>query len=177
MIASRQRLLWAGLLASVSFAAMAQQPVAAPAAETPATATTTQAQPSAKPMDRAQRMEKWKARQAERLAALKDKLKLTPAQEGAWSSFASAQQPAARPHQRMDRAEFAKLTTPQRLDLMQQRMSERQARFAQRAEATRSFYAALTPEQQKTFDAEALQRFGRHGQHHRGHGDAAPAKG
>ena len=31
--------------------------------------------------------------------------------------------------------------------------------FAKRIDATRSFYAALTPEQQKTFDTEGM-RFG-----------------
>jgi len=72
-------------------------------------------------------------------------------------------------HTFLDRAEFAKLTTPQRLDRMQARQAERNAMFTQRADATRSFYAALTPEQQKTFDAESMARFGRgeHGGQHR----------
>ena len=185
MITSRKSLLWAGLLASATFAsagAFAQQaPQIAPAS--PATI---QAQPGAQPPathqhareDRAQRFERMKQHRAERLSALKEKLKLTPAQEGAWSSFATAQQPAARsPEQaRMDRAEFAKLTTPQRLDRMQARQAERSAMFTKRADATRSFYAALTPEQQKTFDAESMARFGRgeHGGQHRH--PAPPAK-
>ena len=57
--------------------------------------------------------------------------------------------------------------------------AERSAAFAKRADATRSFYAALKPEQQKTFDAETL-RFGPGGERHhgpRGHGHPpAPAK-
>ena len=178
MITSRKSLLWAGLLASATFAsagAFAQQaPQIAPAS--PAT---TQAQPGAQPQakhqhareDRAQRFERMKQHRAERLSALKEKLKLTPAQEGAWNSFAASRQPPARsPEQaRMDRAEFAKLTTPQRLDRMQARQAERSAMFTQRADATRSFYAALTPEQQKTFDTESMARFGRgeHGGQHR----------
>ena len=83
----------------------------------------------------------------------------------------------------MDRAEFAKLTTPERLERMQTRQAERSARFAKRAEATKTFYAALTPEQQKTFDAETVHA-GMHGHRghrgHHGHGyvghTAAPAK-
>ncbi|MDM0107484.1 Spy/CpxP family protein refolding chaperone [Variovorax sp. J22R24] len=185
MITSRKSLLWASLLASATFAsagAFAQQaPQVAPAA--PAT---TQAQPGAQPQakhqhtreDRAQRFERMKQHRAERLSALKEKLKLTPAQEGAWNSFATAQQPPARsPEQaRAERAEFAKLTTPQRLDRMQARQAERSAMFAKRADATRSFYAGLTPEQQKTFDAESMARFGRgeHGGQHRH--PAPPAK-
>ena len=128
--------------------------------------------------ERAQRFEQMQQRHAQHLSALKDKLKLTPAQEGAWSTFAAAQQlpsPADRP--RMDRAEFAKLTTPQRLDLMQQRQAERSAMFAKRADATRTFYAALTPEQQKTFDAESMRSFGpgaHEGEHGGGHRRPAP---
>jgi hypothetical protein len=55
--------------------------------------------------------------------------------------------------------------------------------FAKRAEATKTFYAALTPEQQKTFDAETVHFGGHRGDHdgHRGHegqrGAPAPAKG
>ena len=59
------------------------------------------------------------------------------------------------------------MTTPERLDLMQKRQAERSAEFTKRADATRSFYAALKPEQQKTFDAEAM-RFGPGGERHHG---------
>jgi len=186
MISLRQRILWASLLGSAALAssgAFAQAP-AAPAAPTAAMAQADTAAPAAqhRRMDPAQRMERMKEHRAKRLAALKDKLKLTSAQEGAWSSFTEASQPpagAARP-QRMDRAEFAKLTTPQRLEHMQARQAERSARFAKRAEATKTFYAALTPEQQKTFDAETA-KFAGHGHRfhrggHEGHHGAAPAK-
>lgn len=183
MISSRQSLLLAGLLASATFAssgAFAQAPLTAPAppaAEAQVGASKAPAQ--AKRMDRAKRFERMQAHRAERLAALKQKLQLTPAQEGAWSNFATAQQPPARAagQGRPDRAELAKMTTPQRLDLMQTRQAERSARFAKRIDATRSFYAALTPEQQKTFDAEGM-RFGHrgHGHRHHGHGHGEPAK-
>jgi len=163
MIPSRKSLLWAGLLASATFAssgAFAQAPLTAP--PPPAANAQPGAQAPAKPQrheaDRAERFERMQAHRAQRLAALKEKLKLTPAQEGAWNSFTAAQQPPARPAGH--RAEFAKLTTPQRLDRMQARQAERSAMFAKRADATRSFYATLSPEQQKTFDAESMQRFG-----------------
>jgi hypothetical protein len=183
MISSRQRLLWAGLLAGATFAASAQTPVP-PAAEAQPGAQQKQQQPSARAerRDPAQRWERMREQRAQRLAALNQKLQLTPAQEGAWQSFSTASQPPARPPQRFDRAEFAKLTTPQRLDRMQARQAERAERLAGRAAATRSLYAALTPEQQKVFDAESLH-FGPRGGHghHRHHrhgtadGGAAPA--
>jgi len=185
----RSRHLFAvGLIAgATALAASAQTaPDTSATTATPATA----AQPAhpgmKKERDPAKRFEKMQQRRTERLAALKDKLKLEAGQQSAWDSFAQAQQPPAPPQadQRMKREDFAKLTTPQRLDLMQKRQAQRQARFEQRATATRSFYAALTPEQQKTFDAESL-RFGPgggprpghpHGPHH-GHGQPpAPEK-
>ncbi|MGJ7557422.1 Spy/CpxP family protein refolding chaperone [Variovorax sp. RB3P1] len=192
MISLRQRIVWASLLGSAALAssgAFAQAPVA-PSAAAPAAAVA-QADNAAAPkaqhkrMDPAKRMERMQEHRAKRLAELKEKLKLNAGQEGAWSTFTAASQPpaGARPP-RMDRTEFAKLTTPQRLERMQARQAERSAMFAKRAEATKTFYAGLTPEQQKTFDAETVH-FGGHGGHrgHHGHGGpdgqrgAAPAKG
>ena len=192
MISLRQRIVWASLLGSAALAssgAFAQAPAAPSTSSTPPAAVA-QADGAAgnkaqhnKRMDPAERMQRMQEHRAKRLAALKEKLKLTAAQESAWSTFASASQPpaGARPP-RMDRAEFAKLTTPERLERMQARQAERSAMFAKRAEATKTFYAALTPEQKKTFDAETVH-VGMHGHRgHHGHGgpdghhSAAPAK-
>ncbi|ADU34238.1 hypothetical protein J2W30_004322 [Variovorax boronicumulans] len=191
MISLRQRIVWASLLGSAALAssgAFAQAPAAtttpaAPAAAVAQADTTAAPKAQHKRMDPAQRMERMKEHRAKRLAALKDKLKLTAAQESAWTTYTTANQPpaGARP-QRMDRAEFAKLTTPERLERMQTRQAERSAMFAKRAEATKTFYAALSADQKKTFDAETVHAGG-HG--HRGHGghrghdgqrDAAPVK-
>jgi Spy/CpxP family protein refolding chaperone len=43
-----------------------------------------------------------------------------------------------------------------------ERMAEMTAAMDKRAEATKTFYAALTPEQQKVFDAQAMQGRGAH---------------
>jgi hypothetical protein len=55
------------------------------------------------------------------------------------------------------RAEEAALTTPQRLDRMVMKMAERaarrQAELQAHVAAIKQFYAALTPSQQKAFDA------------------------
>ena len=185
MISLTQRLVSAGLLATAAFAASAQAPapaVAPPAG--PASAAPTAAAPAAeqrmhKPHD-GKHFERMQERRTKHLAELKTKLKLNASQEGAWTTFTAATQPPARPAQGANRAaaraEFEKLTTPQRLERMQARQAERSARFAQRAEATKTFYAVLTPEQQKTFDAESMRR-GHRGDHgHRGH-PTPPAKG
>jgi protein CpxP len=110
-------------------------------------------------------------RRAAHLAALKDKLKLAPEQEAAWNAFASAGQPGMNrmggDRQAM-RAEFAKLSTPERVDRMQAMAEARSARMAARAEAIKVFYAQLTAEQKKVFDAEAMTGHPR-GHHHRHH--------
>lgn len=195
MISLRQRVLWASLMASAAFAVSAQQaaPVSAPVqAQVAPAAQGAQEAPQAKPgqpraerkkldpAERQARMERMQKRHAERLAAFKDKLQLDSAQEAAWNSYTSAMKPPAPPagQSRPERVDFGKLTTPERLDRMQARQAERNARFAQHAEATKSFYAQLTPEQQKTFDAETAKRHGpRHGHrgHHRHHGGDKPA--
>ncbi len=114
---------------------------------------------------------RWEAHRAAHLSALKEKLKLKPEQEAAWTTFASASQPGEHPmgmDRQAMRGEFAKLTTPQRLDKMLDMADQRHAKMAERAQAIKTFYAQLTPEQQRVFDAEAMP--GRHGGgHHRHH--------
>jgi protein CpxP len=113
---------------------------------------------------------KWAERRTERMSELKEKLKLAPEQEAAWNAFASASQPGMHhtgEERKAMRGEFEKLNTPQRLDRMQAMSEVRRARMAERAEATKAFYAQLTAEQQSVFDAEAMP--GRHRDHHRRH--------
>lgn len=181
MISSRQRILWAGLLASATFAASAQMPPP-PSVPTnsPAAVAAAEQHRAGGATDKMVRphdgkgMERMQERRAKHLADLKAKLKLDVSQQGAWSTFTTSIQPppkAERPDRAAMRAEFEKLTTPQRLDRMQARQAERAAMAAKRADATRAFYATLKPEQQKTFDAESM-RFASRGEHGpRGHGD------
>jgi periplasmic protein CpxP/Spy len=166
-LASLNRLLLAGLLATAGFGAVAQ-----------GTAITTPTTPAAGPaamgapheMQRGHRMgmgqhdpARMQAMMVKHQTELKARLKLTPSQEGAWTAFTGAMQslqPTAHrgrptPEQR---AELDKLSTPERIDKMRalrtQRMADMSAAMDKRGEATKTFYAALTPEQQKTFDAE-----------------------
>ena len=113
--------------------------------------------------DPAKMRERMERRMAEHQAALKQKLQLTGAQEGAWTTWTQAMKPPAN-MQRPNREEFAKLTTPERIDRMRQLRTQRMAEMDKRADATKAFYAQLTPQQQKVFDSEGA-RFGRGGHH------------
>jgi protein CpxP len=170
-------LVLAGLLATAGASAMAQSSDAAPAALNPATASQKAgAHHGDRHMGRHDpaKMQAWMAK---RQADMKAKLKITPAQEGAWTAFTAAMQPPApMMGNRMgpdQRAEMDKLTTPERIDKMKamrtQRMADMSAQMDKRDEAAKSLYAALSPEQRKTFDAEHRRMGGREG---RGmHGD------
>ncbi len=151
---SLNSLALASLLATAGISAMAQG--------TPAPAAATAAPQGTHHMMMGQRdPAKMQARMAKRQAALKAKLQITPAQEGAWTAFTTAMQPPAHAGQRPtaeQRAEFAKLTTPERIDKMRamrtQRMTDMSAAMDKRGDAVKTFYAALSPEQQKAFDAQ-----------------------
>ncbi|MDO8409737.1 MAG: Spy/CpxP family protein refolding chaperone [Phenylobacterium sp.] len=129
-----------GALASLAFAtaSYAQQPPA----QGPRPAMEGRERPSPEQM---------RVHMAERLRTT---LQLTPQQGAALNAYVSAisPQPGARP-ERGDRGAMREMTTPQRLDAMAAHMAQRQQAFAARAEATKRFYAQLTPSQQKAFDA------------------------
>ena len=116
------------------------------------------------------RVEKMREHMAERhqhhLAELKTRLKLQPDQETAWKTFAEAMQAPVRVPARPERAAMEKLTTPERIDQMQVRHAQREAEMKKRGDATKAFYASLSPEQKKTFDGETARHMaGGHGQH------------
>jgi hypothetical protein len=117
---------------------------------------------------------KMQARMADQMAAVKTKLQLTPAQEAAWTSFTRTVQ--TKPHAPMAaaHAELDKLPTPERIDRMRslhtQRMADMGQQMDQRAAAVKTFYAVLTPAQQKVFDEQLSRTAGRHGDHNKGHG-------
>jgi protein CpxP len=160
-------LLLAGLLASAGFSALAQAPAMG---EGPGMMGG--AMHDGMKHERMGNMDgsKMQAHMDKRHAALKAQLKLTPAQEGAWSSYTAAMKPPVdmmKQHY-ADQAELAKLSTPERIDKMKalraQHMNDMNAVMDKRGDATKAFYATLTPEQQKVFDAHAMypQGAGRH---------------
>jgi hypothetical protein len=153
-----RQLLTAGLLAALGIGAIAQTQIQTAPAAPAGPGAAPHAQPGERRHDPA-RMEQMRAqrqeRMAKRLAELKGKLQITSAQEGAWTTWTSALQPAQ--FQRPDRAEFARLTTPERIDRMRALRVQRNAEMDKRMDATKTFYAALAPEQKKVFDAEGMR--------------------
>ncbi len=106
--------------------------------------------------------EKMKTRMAQHQAELKAALKITATQEAAWTTFTTAMTPPADSMtKRPTREDMAKLTTPERIDKMKAMRTEHHAVMSlemdKRADATKTFYAALTPEQQKVFDEKAMR--------------------
>ena len=122
--------------------------------------------------DPAEMHTRMQAHMDKRLAEFKVKLKITPAQEAAWTSFSTALKPTPRPDMAATKAEMDKLPTPERLDRMRalrtQHMAEMNSRMDQRAEATKSFYAVLSPEQKKLFDDEFTRATSGRGGHSMG---------
>ena len=117
--------------------------------------------------------EHMQARRQERLQTLHDALSLRADQESAWQAYVDGMRPpeGREGRERVARAEgSAPMTTPERIDRMMQRMSERQAAFSRRAEDIKHFYAALSPAQQRTFDALSRMRMGGMGGGHGGFG-------
>ncbi|MDO8902621.1 MAG: Spy/CpxP family protein refolding chaperone [Phenylobacterium sp.] len=131
-----------GAIASLAFAtaAYAQQPPAPGQGQRPGMEARERPSP-----------EQMRTHMAERLRTT---LQLTSQQEAALNTYvgAIAPQPGAW-DRRGDRSAMRDMTTPQRLDAMAAQMAQRQQAFATRAEATKRFYAQLTPTQQKAFDA------------------------
>jgi periplasmic protein CpxP/Spy len=167
------RLVLAGLLATAGAGAIAQtttNPQGDAGVTAPAPQARSQARPQGERMGRHDPA-KMQAAMAKRQAEMKAKLKITPAQEGAWTAFTAAMQPPAsmmgRPGPEQ-RADLDKLTTPQRIDKMREMRAQRMAEMDKRMDATKTFYSALSPEQQKVFDAGHAMRGGRHGGGHHG---------
>src|ERR1700677_3277468 len=100
---------------------------------------------------------------------LRTVLQLTPAQEPALNAFLASMKPPGDMQARMDGKpdEMQHLTTPERLDKMAARLDQARARIA----AVRTFYAQLSPAQQKAFDVlgPTMMHHGMHGHGGMGH--------
>lgn len=168
-----RKLLVASALASAAFMALAQTP---PPPAAPPTPMAGDAQPAPgtpraggaerrDPAAMQQRMEQGLARE-------KARLQITAAQEPAWNAFTTAirPDPAQRARMQAERGEWAKLTTPERIDRMRAERSQRDAEIDRRGDATKTFYAALTPAQQKLFDERPMMHGGPGGKGGPGHG-------
>ena len=110
------------------------------------------------------------AMKKQHLEDLKTVLRLRPDQEAALAAFTAAHEP-----QRFEMKLDGKAqTTPERLDQMAKREETMRAARDKHRQALAKFYAALSPDQQKVFDA--LHRLQGHGGGHgpmMGHGGLA----
>lgn len=149
-------ILLAGLMA-VALGALAQPgpgPGAGPGAGNPSA--------SANPEFRDRMQARMQRHMDRRAADLKAKLKLNAEQDSAWNAYVAAMKPPA-VGLHPSRAELDKLTTPERLDKMRELRKQREAEMDKRDDATRAFYATLTAEQKKVFDANTGRPWGDRG--------------
>lgn len=111
------------------------------------------------------------AKRAERIEQhqqkLHDALKLTANQEAAWKTYVAALRPQQADNH-ADRVSLKELSAPQRLEKRLELSKARIARDETRLQALKTFYAVLTPEQQKIFDQQSHD--GRRRHHSRHHG-------
>jgi periplasmic protein CpxP/Spy len=98
--------------------------------------------------------DKFKLMRAKYLEMLHEKMKITPQQEPAWKAFHEATAPVQRPRMPIAdaRNDEENLSAPQQLEKMLANQKERQAEMEKHLAALKTFYAVLTPEQQKIFD-------------------------
>ncbi len=108
----------------------------------------------------AARLEKMQADRAqhftEHMTKLHDALKLTSAQEPAWTTYVAAITPAAGTHQPVDRAAIAAMSAPERADKHLAMAKAQITTMDAHVAAMKTFYATLTADQKKTFDANAM---------------------
>lgn len=118
-----------------------------------------------------------KARRQARLTEMRAALRLRPEQEPAFRAFLQARRPdpAMMERRRAEHARMMTLSVPARMEARLARAPQREAMLRRRLDATRQFYAALSPDQQRAFDAYARDRMGRrHGGGRGAMGASAP---
>ena len=104
---------------------------------------------------------RWSEKMQTRMTDLRGKLNLSASQEKAWNDYSEVITSSIKVPKMRDKAELATMTAPERLEKMHAKVKEHEAVMARLLEATKTFYAQLTPEQQKIFDAETLMARGK----------------
>lgn len=108
--------------------------------------------------EQAQKSEQMQKRMHDRMekhqAMMHDQLKITAEQEGAWKTFVEATKHNMqdRKQARPDRKQMEAMSAPAMMELRLERAKEHLGMMQKHVEAVKTFYAVLTPEQQKTFD-------------------------
>ncbi len=97
-------------------------------------------------------------RHQKHLNEMKIFLQLQASQENAWNAFEAVMKTPMKRPTKHSVAEMEKLSTPERIDKMMAFKAERDLEITKRMEASKTFYATLTPAQQKVFDTQT-QKF------------------
>src|SRR5450759_3933398 len=95
------------------------------------------------------------ARFEKHMAKLHDELKLTSAQEAAWTDFSNKMKPVNMDKPNMDKPghqDWTDMRRPDCLDKVLDNMKSQEDQFAEHAAVVRTFYGALTLDQQKIVD-------------------------
>ncbi len=102
---------------------------------------------------------------AQQIEALHRALNLTPLQESAWRVYrATADAPnTAQQRRSAAAAMFAQIDAPRRMDLVEAEMRQELADLQRQSQALKAFYARLSPQQQRIFDAKTLPPAGDQG--------------
>lgn len=108
------------------------------------------------------------ARAQKNLSELKAKLNLTNDQQPAWQTFSDQVNDQAKNMTEMrnkmkDKMQTMPKTAPEQMANMAEMMKDRAQGIAKMADAVKTFYATLTPEQQIAFDKVHMSRMGRTG--------------
>jgi protein CpxP len=129
--------------------------------------TTVSAQAEAPRAGHEQRHAQWGERAAQHQQKLREQLKLTPSQDSAFAVYTAAAKPAAR-GERTARADWKTMPAPERMEKRIDMAKQHVAMMESRLAALNTFYAVLTPEQKKVFDANSMGGHGgRHARHHK----------
>ena len=94
----------------------------------------------------------------EPIEALHQALNLSPQQESAWAAYRSAADLPNQAQQRRSAAQalFRSVDAPHRMDLVEAEMRQELADLQRQSQALKAFYSALSPDQQRIFDARTL---------------------
>lgn len=92
------------------------------------------------------------------LDRLKNDLNLSPAQEEGWDAFAGAYNADPQEVARVQHAQasMSSMNGPQRVDAAIGMAEQNLAALKRRGNALKTFYATLSPDQQRTFDRDTL---------------------
>lgn len=108
--------------------------------------------------DQAQMSEKMQKHRQERMekhrTMMHDQLKITPEQEAAWKTFTEATSHNMKDmmQARPDRKQMEAMSAPAMMEQHMERSKAHLASMQKHLDALKTFYAVLSPEQQKTFD-------------------------